>query len=330
MSQNGQSEFAPPSQTSSKSSSPVIRLLRWTLPFLVSALLLWWLLSGMDLGVIAELLTAQVASTFLPLLLAFLAISLVIEAICLVWVVSYYHAFSSYVMAARIKAASYLLGLINYALGAGAVTLLLNRRSGVPLGQAAGSVILIGLFDMGSLLILALAALGLRESDGASLNAGFTALAALALILGFAVLRAPFSLGPLDRLRDLPLFEAARTLPLNLLLRLGVLRVAFVATFIILTGGTLGAFGVEIPALPLIVGVCALLLISAIPMAAAGLGTGQVAFVAIFEDYGTPETLLATSLTISFGMIISRALIGVAFAREFTTEAFRARREITQ
>ncbi|MEE3328879.1 MAG: lysylphosphatidylglycerol synthase domain-containing protein [Myxococcota bacterium] len=329
-SQTGQSQPALPAPTSAPAPPRWGRLLRWILPFLVSALLLLWLLSGMDLGVIRELLTVEVAWTFIPLLLAFIAISLLIEAICLVWVVSYYHEFSSYVMAARIKAASYLLGLINYALGAGAVALLLHRRSGVPLGQAAGSVILIGLFDMGSLLILALAALGLRESDGASLNAGFTALAALALFLGFAVLRAPVSLGPLDRLRNLPLFEAARTLPLNLLLRLGLLRVAFVASFIILTGGALDAFGVEISPLPLIVGVCALLLISAIPMAAAGLGTGQIAFVAIFEGYGTPEVLLATSLTISFGMIICRALIGLAFAREFTAEAFRARREIAQ
>ena len=306
------------------------RFLRWTLPFLVSAALLWWILSGMDMGTLRDLLTAEVASTFVPLLLAFIVLSLAIEAICLVWVVSHYHEFSSFVLAARIKAASYLLGLINYALGAGAVALLLHRRSRVPLGQAAGSVLLIGLFDMGSLLLLALAALGLREADGSSLNAGFTALAAGALFLGFAVLRMPFSLGPLDRLRELPLFEAARTLPLNLLMRLGFLRIAFVGSFIILTGGALRSFGVEIPTLPLIVGVCALLLISAIPMAAAGLGTGQVAFVTIFEGYGAPEVLLATSLTISFGMILCRALIGVAFAREFTAEAFRARREITE
>lgn len=329
-SQSGQTQPTSAEPTKPKTTSQVGRLLRWTLPFLVSVLLLWWILSGMDLGIIRELLTVEVASTFVPLLLAFLAISLLIEAISLVWVVSYYHEFSSFLMAARIKAASYLLGLINYALGAGAVALLLHRRSHVPLGQAAGSVLLIGLFDMGSLLLLALAALGLREADGSSLNAGFTALAAVALFMGFAILRMPYPLGPLDRLRDLALFEAARTLPLPLLIRLGLLRVAFVASFIILTGGALQAFGVEIPPLPLIVGVCALLLISAIPMAAAGLGTGQVAFVAIFEGYGTPEVLLATSLTISFGMILCRALIGVAFAREFTAEAFRARREITE
>lgn len=306
------------------------RILRWTVPFLVSALLLGWILSGMDLSVLIGLLTAKVASIFLPMLFAFLVVTLVIEAICLVWVVSCYHEFSSFLLAARIKAASYLLGLINYALGAGAVTLLLHRRSGVPLGQAAGSVLLIGLFDMGSLLILALVALGLREADESVLNSGFIALATAVMFLGFAVLRLPFSLGPIDRLRELAIFEAARTLPLGLLVRLGLLRIIFVASFIALTGGTLYAFGVKIPIFPLVVGVCALLLISAIPLAAAGLGTGQVAFVALFEGYGTPEVLLATSLTISFGMIICRAFMGLVFAREFSAEAFKARREITR
>ncbi len=306
------------------------RILRWTVPFLVSALLLGWILSGMDLSVLIGLLTAEVASIFLPMLFAFIVVSLVIEAICLVWVVSCYHEFSSFLVAARIKAASYLLGLINYALGAGAVTLLLHRRSGVPLGQAAGSVLLIGLFDMASLLILALVALGLREADESVLNSGFIALATAVMFLGFAVLRLPFSLGPIDRLRELAIFEAARTLPLGLLVRLGLLRIIFVASFIALTGGTLYAFEVKVPVFPLVIGVCALLLISAIPLAAAGLGTGQVAFVALFEGYGTPEVLLATSLTISFGMIICRALMGLVFAREFSAEAFKARREITR
>ena len=305
-------------------------VLRWTLPFLISALLLGWILSGMDLNLLIGLVTARVAAIFLPILLVFLAFSLVIEAICLVWVVSYYHEFSSFLLAARIKAASYLLGLINYALGAGAVTLLLHRRSGVPLGQAAGSVLLIGLFDMGSLLILALCALGLREADESVLNSGFIALATAVIFAGFAVLRLPFSLGPIDRLRQLVIFDAARTLPLGLLLRLGVLRIVFVASFIAMTGGALYAFDVEVPVFTLVVSVCALLLISAIPLAAAGLGTGQVAFVALFEGYGTPEVLLATSLTISFGMIIFRAIMGLAFAREFSAEAFKARREIIQ
>lgn len=316
------------SESRDEAASRAGRFLRWTLPFAVSAVLLGWLLAGMDLGALTDRFTAQVAVIFVPSLLVFLATSLTVEAICLVWVVSYYHAFSSVMLAARIKAASYLLGLINYALGAGAVTLLLRRRAGVPLAQAAGSVLLIALFDLGSLVLITLVALGLRESDAVMLRTGSVALAALILIAGFAVLRAPISLGPIDRLRDWKVLEAARTLPMGLLIRLGFLRLVAVGSFVALAGMTLYSFGVEVPLFAMIVSICILLVISALPMAAAGLGTGQVAFVALFEGYAEPETLLAASLTMSFGLIITRALMGLVFAREFSAEAFHARREI--
>lgn len=321
-------QSSPTSHSDDEATSRTARVLRWTLPFAVSAILLGWILSGMDLAALADRFTPQVAVIFVPTLVVFLLISLAIEAVSLVWVVSYYHDFSSWMLAARVKAASYLLGLINYALGAGAVTLLLRRRAGVPLSQAAGSVLLIALFDMGSLVLITLVALGLHESEASMLRTGSVALGALALLGSFALLRAPIPLGPIDRLRDWKVLQAARTLPIGLLIRLGVLRLAAVGSFIVLTGATLRSFNVDIPLAPLIVSICILLVISAIPMAAAGLGTGQVAFVALFEGYAEPETLLAASLTLSFGLIVTRAAIGLLFAREFTAEAFDARREI--
>ena len=54
-----------------------------------------------------------------------------------------------------------------------------------------------------------------------------------AIIAGFAVLRAPVALGPLDRLRELALFSAARTVPLRVLLTLAALRCTMVGSFIL-------------------------------------------------------------------------------------------------
>ena len=68
-------------------------------------------------------------------------------------------------------------------------------------------------------------------------------------------------------------------------------------------------------------------MISALPIAVAGLGTGQAAFVYLFREWGPPDVLLACSLTVSIGMILLRAAIGVGFAPEFTREAFDAARE---
>jgi ABC-type sulfate transport system permease component len=76
-----------------------------------------------------------------------------------------------------------------------------------------------------------------------------------------------------------------------------------------------------------VINTCILLLIAALPIAAAGLGTGQLAFVALFERWSDPETLLAASLTLSLAMIVTRAGMGLLFAREFTREALTASRE---
>jgi hypothetical protein len=307
--------------------SPLGRLARLALPFVVSAVLLAWVLSGVDLRAVVGHLTPDVALVFVPALLIFIAVSLSIEALCLVAVVSHSRPFRDVLVAARIKAASYPLGLVNYALGAGATAVLLRRRTGMTLSEAAGSVLVIGLFDLGCLIGCVLVGIGMMGAATPGLQAGIVVAVGVAIVAGFAVLRAPMRLGALDRIRELEVFHDARTLPIPLLVRLGVLRLAFVGSFIALVWTTLHAFGVRVPPLDLIVDTSVLLLVSALPIAVAGLGTGQVVFVGLFQRFASAETLIAASLTLSFGMIVIRAVIGLAFAREFTAEALAARHE---
>jgi hypothetical protein len=293
----------------------------------VSAAFFAYILSDMEIGAVVERMTLHVVLHFVPPLLIFLVVSLLIEAVCLMLVVSHSGADLDLSTAARVKSASYLLGLLNYALGAGALTLLLRRRARMPLADAAGAVLLIGLFDLGSILVLVLLASGLMGSDTPGVQAGIVLLAGGAIVAGFGVLRAPISMGALDRLRDLQVFRAARTLPVALLAQLGVLRFAFIASFIGLAWAALLAFDISVPALFIIVNVSILLLVAVLPIAAAGLGTGQLAFVALFERWADPEALLAASLTLSIGLIITRATLGTVFAREYASEALAATKE---
>lgn len=305
----------------------LITLARWTLPFVVSGALLSWVFSGLDVRAVVGHVTMDVALIFVPALVVFVALTLLLEALCLVIVVSHTTPFHDWGVAARIKCASYLLGILNYALGAGALTVLLRRRARMPLSEAMGAVFVIGLFDLGSLLVLVIFGLALMGSDTPGVQAGVVVLAGLAILGGMVVLRAPISLGPLDRLRDLRVLHAARTLPLGLLGRLAALRFAFVGSFIVLAWLTLLAFDVHPPVLPLIINMCILLLVAALPVAAAGLGTGQVIWVALFEPWGDAETLLAASLLLSFGLIVARSAMGLFFAREFASEALAHRAE---
>ena len=311
----------------SDASSGLSRAVKFSFPFLVSGGLLAWVLSGVDIQGVFHHLTLHVAAVLVPTLAVFLVVSLTIEALCLVWVISCSHPFTSLILAARIKAASYPLGLVNYALGAGATAILLRKRAQMSFSEAAGAIFVIGLFDLGSLILCVIAGMTWIETPSLGLRAGLIFLIGAGVVFGFVILRAPIALGPLDRIRNLEIFRDARTLPLSVLFRLGIVRLLFVGIFIGIVWITLLAFGVSVPVADLVFNTSVLLLVSALPIAVAGIGTGQVVFVALFERYADAETLIAASLTLSFGMILSRATVGLAFAREFTAEALAAQSE---
>ena len=114
---------------------------------------------------------------------------------------------------------------------------------------------------------------------------------------------------------------AVRSVPLARLVRLLALRLLFSLCFIAVTGAAFLAFDLW-PGFPLLaVGAMLVALVSALPIAVAGLGTGQAAFVEIFAGVADRETLLATSLVLSLTMIALRVAMGLVFAREFTREA---------
>ncbi len=303
------------------------RVLKWVLPFLVSVGLLTFLLWQMGARKVIDQLTPDVLLMLVPAMLAFGAISLLIEAICLVRLVPASRDVFSLMTAARVKSASYLLYIVNYALGAGALTLLLRRRAGMSLSDAGGVVILLAAFDLGLLLLVTAVGATWFGAETPGILAGVIATAGVGLVGGLAVLRSSLSLGPLERIRSMTLFRAARTSAPGLLIELGLLRLLFVFSFIGLAWVALVSFGVIVPLGDVIVNFAIVALISTLPIAVAGLGTGQAAFVYAFRDWAAEETLFACSLTFSAGLIILRAGLGYVFSQEYVREALQGARE---
>jgi uncharacterized membrane protein YbhN (UPF0104 family) len=102
-----------------------------------------------------------------------------------------------------------------------------------------------------------------------------------------------------------------------------------VLTYVALMVALFRAFGIEVPILLLGLNVAILLVVSALPIAAGGLGTGQIAFVALFSGLAPDAQLLAASILLSIGLVVTRALLGLLFAPEFSREALSAQREET-
>lgn len=296
------------------------RLTRHALPVAVSASTLVALAVRIHPREILAATTLEALRALTPPLLVYAAVTLSIEARCIVRLCPPEATPLDLWTAARIKAASYLVQVLHYGLGVGALTYLLQRRTGVSAVRAAGITLMISFLDLAILLSLAASSVALVRSPAPEVRVGLLAGLAAAILGGIALLRAPGSLGPLDRLRDSPAFAAARATPAPVFAEIALLRAIFVSAFIALIAAALRAFDVVVPLGTLVTSVVLLSLVAALPIAVAGLGTGQAAFLYVFRGRAAPETLLACSLTLSVGLLMVRVLLGLAFAREYGRE----------
>ena len=295
-------------------------------PVVISALTLGWVAGHFDMRKVAEALSWEVAFVMLPALLGYGAFTLLLEALSILRAVDAPPARLGAWTAARIKCASYLLAIVNYALGGAALTVLLRRRAGIGLGEAAGVVLLISMTDLLVVLGLGAGAAATVQAGTLTVKAGIVALVGVGFFGGLVLLRVPASLGPLERIRSLSVFDALRKRPARQLMELLAIRILFAVCFIGVAGVTFLAFDVSVPPGRLVLGMMILAVVGAIPWAVAGLGVGQLAAVVVFKDVAPDETLIALSLVLSAGLIALRAGMGLLFAREFTREALEETR----
>ncbi|MEM9175952.1 MAG: hypothetical protein AAGC67_12025 [Myxococcota bacterium] len=304
----------------------VERAARIALPFVVSLGLLAWILDRIDIRLALDHVTADVLLRFVPAILIFSAVTLAIEAHCLHRVVAARPEDAAPLRrsaAARIKAACYLIGVLNHLIGAGGLALLVRRRTGASIAVATGIVLLIALLDAGVVLASIVLGGSWLRVDSVGVQLGLVGALVTTGVAGFVFLRAPADLGPLEPVRSLPLFNAARLVPLPTLVELGLLRIGIFVCFASLVAGLFAAFDVPIGALRLFFGVGVMLAIAALPFAVASIGTGQVAFVTVFSGLARDAELLAMSLVLTTSIIVARSLLGLVFAAEFTRDTGR-------
>jgi Lysylphosphatidylglycerol synthase TM region len=316
-------------RTSKRRAGRLGRTLRVVLPFAISAALFAYLFARVDARAVGDAITMDIVMRWVPALLLFNLVTLGIEAVCLSRVTNVADATLDHWTAARIKAACYLLSVLNYAAGAAGLSVLLRRRAKLGLGDAASIVFLISLFDIGAVLGLAAIGATFLETDALGIRIGLIVSLIACIVAGFVFLRVPLRLGLLESLRRLDVFRAPRTASFSILLELGLLRILFVGCYVALAGSLFWAFGIEVDTMRLSLNVAILLAVSALPIAAGGLGTGQWVFIELFRDFGSDAELLAASLVFSLGLISSRALLGWIFALEFTREALDENRRST-
>jgi hypothetical protein len=294
------------------------RWLRALLPLVVTGGVFALIFQRVSWSQVAAHLGPESLPLLAPALLVDIGVSLSLDALSLRRTRSRPEAFSRW---ARLRGATYPVGVLHYALGSAALILLLRRRAGLALADATGTAMLIAGLDLVAVLTMGLVG-GAFASEVTGLRVGIVALVLLGAPVGFWLLRTPRPLGPLEAIRSLGILRAARDLPTARLLELFGLRLLFVGAFIALGTAALASFGLHPAPATLVAGLAQVGLVAALPIAVAGLGTSQAAFLYVFRTVAPAEELLACSVALSAGMIVVRVCLGALFVTEYSSPAW--------
>jgi uncharacterized membrane protein YbhN (UPF0104 family) len=302
-------------------------------PWLVTVGIFVVLFQRVPLAEVLATLQRVHLAQYLALMVSYSLLYCGIDAFVLSRVLLWFHARVPYRRVLPVRAAAYILALLNPGLGQGAVAFALHRREGIPFLEVAGSLLFLAVLEVCQLALYA--ALGifgfhphLRAAFvpvyailGASLGVALVCLrreidpVALALTgigrwrTGDPAYRAP---SRLPRTGILHAFRQARLRHYLLILcyKAPNFLLAVVVHYL-----ALQLFGVYIPFVNLLGFLPIVFLVASLPVTVAHLGTSQAAWIYFFSAYGAEPQLLAYSLVAHVTFMVLNGLIGVSFLR---------------
>jgi hypothetical protein len=222
-----------------------------------------------------------------------------------------------------VRGATYLLALVNYTVGQGAIVYFVNRSRGIPLLRGTAAVLLI----MGTniLLLLIFASIGLAVSP--DMPAGlrkivFGAYAALAVYCVLLVLRPRW-------LTSRPIFDVLFAAGIAGHLRTVLVRIPHLGILMVFTYTSLRAFGVEVPVSHAILYLPMIYFIGVLPIAVMGLGTTQFMMILLLSRYvpGAAQDAAKAAAAITAASLGGQA---VALAIQATLGIFCMRNQLAR
>lgn len=212
------------------------------------------------------------------------------------------------------RGATYMLGIVNYALGQGALGVYL-QRSGVKGLRATGNVLFLMMINLGVLLIIAGVGFwggGSPKTAHLNLSPVFYGLG-LGMVLYLAIIGRPPGFLKHNQVLA-PLWQAG----LQGHLRAAAGRLPHMLFLVLAYWGATRLWGIPVPLAQGLALVPVVLFINAVPITPLGLGTTQAALVLLFSSYvphADPEdqaaVVLAFSLTYYVCGLVAQAGIGL-------------------
>ncbi len=211
------------------------------------------------------------------------------------------------------RGATYLLALINYTLGQGAIVYFVHRTHGVPVLRGTGAVLLV--MGVNVLLLLLLSTVGLVFAP--EVPPMLKTVLAIAYA-GLAVYVALVAAKP-RWLRDRPVFDILLNAGIRGHLKAMAVRVPHLLSLVVLSYGSMRGFGIKVPFGQAVMLLPVAYFIAVLPISPAGLGTTQAAMTTLFARYAEgpnpAAVILACSLTAQAVAMVVQASIGAVCLR---------------
>ncbi len=293
-----------------------------TLKWLVAAGVLAWLFHQSDKDRLLAAMASARLEIYLPLAVFFVVLWFLIESQNLAFLFNMFGHNVTFREMRFIRGASYMLMIINYNLGLGAIAWYLKRRNGISLSRA-GSVMFFYYFveSVGITFFAMIGCLPIYHGSpsvyGKIIGIAFLMFATY-IILFFMVRLLP-DIGMFTHFRKNTLLGTFYEATFSGYFKLSGLRALYFASFVFFFHFGLRSFGVHVPLLSLVGLVPIIFFIGNIPVTPFGIGTIQAAMLFFFKGYGPEENILSFSVVYSATLLFLRAPIGLLYMRETNT-----------
>lgn len=295
----------------------LVRLAAWAL----AVAILIYLFARIPLREVAASL-ANAAPWTLPALVFMVLVVYAADTLAAWKTFSWFAAPMTYREALTVRGASYILALVNYAVGQGAFAYFLHKTKHVPLLRTAATVLLIMGTNLLSLLLLATGGLALSQDvpEGAAKTLATSRVLALTGYGGLVVYIALVLAKPAFLARR-AVFDVLFSAGLGGHAKALVARLPHMLSLLVFAYLYLYAFDVKVPPLQALLFLPISFLVAAIPLPGQGLGAVQAVMVAVFAPYGpgggrqAEAAVFAASLTGWTLAVAVQMLIGLACMR---------------
>jgi hypothetical protein len=312
----------------------LIRLLPWCLTVAIFA----FIFQRVPVQTVVAALRHVPLGTYVAIMVPYSLIYGSIDAFVLRRVLQWFHHAIPYRRVLPVRAAAYILAILNPGLGQGAVAFALHRRERIPLLEVASSLVFLTVLEFCQLALYA--AVGIFGFNP-HLAAAFAPVYILLVAgLGLAIFCIQTDRDPLAwlltvigrwRTGDQHYRAPARLVHSQILRTFKQARLRhYIGTLLYKAPNFLLAvvvhylalqlFGVHVPWLRLFGLLPVVFLVASLPVTVAHLGTSQAAWLYFFAPYGDASHILAYSLVAHVTFMVLNGVIGVCFLRRALRE----------